>query len=205
MLNIQKYTHKIFLSESASWNKLKNILWHLNFLFSFQFVYDQPITFWAWLSKNVGVRLGKRPYDWEQNRAVLLEPSIPKMLQVGSLQPPGHDIGHFFQSSIKVMTLKSFIYRISCGFTNYSRGLLGACFGTSKVHPRAGAAGRVRVVGLAWKGGSWTLTPETCFQDGIAATRKRKRNQKFVFSLRRVSSINNVAQEIYGEIQIWPK
>ena len=28
----------------------------------------------------------------------ILEPSIPKMLQVGSLQPPGHDIGHYFNN-----------------------------------------------------------------------------------------------------------
>ena len=28
---------------------------------------------------------------------IFLEPSIPKMLQVGSLHPPGHDTGHFFQ------------------------------------------------------------------------------------------------------------
>ena len=34
---IFKNTHTNCLSNSASWNKLKNILWHLNFLFLFNF------------------------------------------------------------------------------------------------------------------------------------------------------------------------
>ena len=51
-----------------------------------------------WLSKNVGVRPGKMPYAWEQNRAICLEPSIPKLLQIGSLQPPGHNTGKFFNN-----------------------------------------------------------------------------------------------------------
>ena len=38
---------------------------------------------------------------WKQNRAISLEPSIPKMLQVGSLQPPGHDIGKKFNNLSK--------------------------------------------------------------------------------------------------------
>ena len=105
MLNIQKYS-KIFLSNSASWNKQKNILWHLIFLF----LYCQPTTFWAmpiprentpdWV-KQIGVSPGKRPYAWEQNIAIFWEPSLPKMLQVGSLQPPGHDVGNLFNNLSK--------------------------------------------------------------------------------------------------------
>ena len=60
--------------------------------------YAHPKGKHPWLSKNVGVRPGKRPYAWEQNRAMFLEPSIPKMLQVGSLQPPGHDTGKIFNN-----------------------------------------------------------------------------------------------------------
>ena len=60
--------------------------------------YAHPKGKHPWLSKNVGVRPGKRPYAWEQNRAIFGEPSIPKMLQVGSLQPPGHDTGNVFNN-----------------------------------------------------------------------------------------------------------
>ena len=101
MLNIQKYFKKI-INDSASWNKLKNIvtpqllisfqclLWSADYFLS----YVHPKGNHPWLSKNFGVCLGKRPYAWEQNRAIFGEPSIPKMLKVESLQPPGHDIGH---------------------------------------------------------------------------------------------------------------
>ena len=42
--------------------------------------------------------LEKRPYAWEQNMAIFSGPSIPKMIQVGSIQPPGLDIGIFFNN-----------------------------------------------------------------------------------------------------------
>ena len=88
-----------------------------------------------WLSKNVGVRLGKRPYAWEQNRAILLEPIVYPKCSKLEVYNPGSWYWTFFQSSIKVMTLKSFIYRISCGFTNYSWGLAHALELFSEVHP----------------------------------------------------------------------
>ena len=48
------------------------------------------------------------------------------MLQVGSLQPPGHDIGHFFYKSndpqISHLQNKLWLYKL------FIR--LGACFGT---------------------------------------------------------------------------
>ena len=46
-------------------------------LISFKYLHDQPITFWAMSIPRentpdwVKVRLGKRPYAWEQNRAIL--------------------------------------------------------------------------------------------------------------------------------------
>ena len=60
-------------------------IWSADYFLS----YSHPKEKHAWLSKNVGValRLGAKLNH-------ILEPSIPKMLQVGSLQPPGHDIGH---------------------------------------------------------------------------------------------------------------
>ena len=105
-------------------------------LISFQFLYDQPITFWAmpipsagkhpWLSKNVGFRLGKRPYAWEQNRAIFWNLVYPKCSKLEVCNPQVM-ILEFFSIIYKVITLKSFIYRISCGVHNYSWGLGAWC------------------------------------------------------------------------------
>ena len=50
---------------------------------------------WVKMSESV---LEKGPTLGSKNRAKFLEPSIPKMLQVGSLQPPGHDTGNVFNN-----------------------------------------------------------------------------------------------------------
>ena len=85
----------IFCDTSTSY-LISICIWSADYFLS----YVHPKGNHPWLSKNVGVCLGKRPYAWEQNRAIFWEPSrpIPKMLQVESLQPPGHDIGHLFNN-----------------------------------------------------------------------------------------------------------
>ena len=122
-----KNTQTIFLCESASWNK-KTLIVTPQLLIYFEFLYDQPITFravpiprentpdWVKMLEFVlekGPTLGSKigPFFWS-----LVYPKCSKL----EVYNPRVMILDIFQSSIKVMTLKSFIYIISCGFTNYS-------------------------------------------------------------------------------------
>ena len=74
---------------------------------------------------------------------ICLEPSITKMLQVGSLQPPGHDIGNFltiiyksndpqiFHLQNKLLVYKLFVrlgYLVGCTQNNISPDVLQSKF-----------------------------------------------------------------------------
>ena len=129
MVNIQKYFKTNYfkwiflLSDSASTSYFfKFCILSADYFLS----YAHPKGKHHWLSKNVAVRLGKRPDAWEQNRAIVLEPIVyPK---VGSLQPPGHDIGHF---SIIYKSNDPQIFHLHSNLWVYKLFMrVGACFVT---------------------------------------------------------------------------
>ena len=74
------------------------------------------LLFWA-----VPIPRGNNP-DWLKISEFVLE----KGTTLVKSTTPGSWYWTFVQSSIKVMTLKSLIYRMCCGFTNYSWGLAHA-------------------------------------------------------------------------------
>ena len=121
---------KIFCDTSTSYF-FSIFIWSADYFLS----YVHPKGNHPWLSKNVGVCVGKRPYAWEKNRAIFWEPSIPKMLKVESLQPPGHDIGQFLNNLSNEWPSNLPFTEKVVGFTNYSWGSAHAFRLFSGVHP----------------------------------------------------------------------